>query len=110
MLDPATVDHYAELGVGAVVQPISIESERRWLASRLGPDRIDRVYPYRRLLDAGVVVAGMVAAGDAVAAATGADVTVVAGAPSSSPPHATRPTVRAARTARAGRRWSTGAR
>jgi predicted amidohydrolase YtcJ len=58
VLDPATVDRYAELGVSAVVQPISIESERQWLASRLGPDRIDRVYPYRRLLDAGVVVAG----------------------------------------------------
>ena len=58
VLDPATVDRYGELGVSAVVQPISIESERQWLASRLGADRIERVYPYRRLLDAGVVVAG----------------------------------------------------
>jgi predicted amidohydrolase YtcJ len=58
VLDPDTVDGLAELGVSAVVQPISIESERQWLASRLGPDRIDRVYPFRRLLDAGVVVAG----------------------------------------------------
>lgn len=58
VLDADTVVGLAELGVSAVVQPISIESERQWLASRLGPDRIDRVYPYRRLLDAGVVVAG----------------------------------------------------
>lgn len=58
VLDDDTVAGLAELGVGAVVQPISIESERQWLASRLGPDRIDRVYPFRRLLDAGVVVAG----------------------------------------------------
>lgn len=58
VLDPRTVDRMAELGLSAVVQPISIESERPWLASRLGPDRLDRVYPFRRLLDAGVVVAG----------------------------------------------------
>jgi predicted amidohydrolase YtcJ len=58
VLDPGTVDRFAELGLSAVVQPISIESERPWLAGRLGPERLDRVYPFRRLLDAGVVVAG----------------------------------------------------
>src|SRR5690606_21896056 len=48
----------AARGITAVVQPISIESERTWLAERLGPERIERVYPYRALLDAGVTVAG----------------------------------------------------
>jgi predicted amidohydrolase YtcJ len=41
-----------------VVQPVSLASERHWLASRLGPERLGRVYAFRDLLDAGVVVAG----------------------------------------------------
>jgi predicted amidohydrolase YtcJ len=41
-----------------VVQPISIRSEADWLEARLGTDRLDRVYRFRDLLDAGVVVAG----------------------------------------------------
>jgi predicted amidohydrolase YtcJ len=58
VVDPSTVERMATLGITAVVQPISIESERPWLAKRLGPERVERVYPYRSLLDAGVVVAG----------------------------------------------------
>jgi predicted amidohydrolase YtcJ len=55
--DPTTIEAMAELGVAAVVQPVSIRSERAWLAKRLG-DRVGRVYPYRAMLDAGVTVAG----------------------------------------------------
>lgn len=58
VLDGETIDLLAELGVHAVVQPVSIESERRWLGKRLGPDRLGHVYPYRSLLDAGVRLAG----------------------------------------------------
>jgi predicted amidohydrolase YtcJ len=58
VLDDETVDLLAELGVSTVVQPVSIESERRWLGKRLGDHRLGRVYPYRRLIDAGVHVAG----------------------------------------------------
>jgi predicted amidohydrolase YtcJ len=58
VLDGPTVEQLAALGITAVVQPISIASERAWLAKRLGPGRVDRVYPYRSLLDAGVPVAG----------------------------------------------------
>lgn len=57
VVDPHTVERMGALGVTAVVQPISIASERPWLAKRLGP-RVERAYPYRSLLDAGVVVAG----------------------------------------------------
>jgi predicted amidohydrolase YtcJ len=58
VLDEPTVEALAANGVSAVVQPISLRSEQHWLAKRLGPERVERVYPYRRLLDAGVVVAG----------------------------------------------------
>ena len=58
VLDEPTVERLAARDITAVVQPISIESERTWLAKRLGPERLERVYPYRSLLDAGVTVAG----------------------------------------------------
>jgi predicted amidohydrolase YtcJ len=58
MLEPTTIDLLAELGLAAVVQPISLESERAWLGKRLGDERVAHVYPFRSLLDAGVTVAG----------------------------------------------------
>lgn len=58
VLDDTTVECFAELGITAVVQPINLRSERHWLDRRLGTDRLDRTYPYRRLLDAGVALAG----------------------------------------------------
>lgn len=58
VLDDATVDRMAEVGVTAVVQPINLRSEAHWLARRVGPERLGRTYPFRRLLDAGVPVAG----------------------------------------------------
>ncbi|HWJ63049.1 MAG TPA: amidohydrolase [Acidimicrobiales bacterium] len=58
VLDDATVDRFAELGITAVVQPINLRSEHHWLSRRLGTERVARTYPFRRLLDAGVGVAG----------------------------------------------------
>lgn len=58
LLDAETIDLLGALDITAVVQPISLESERAWLARRLGDERVDRVYPFRALLDAGVTVAG----------------------------------------------------
>lgn len=52
-----TIEAMAELDVAAVVQPISIRTERTWLPRRLG-DRLSSVYSYREMLDAGVLVAG----------------------------------------------------
>ena len=58
VLDERTVELFAEHQITAVVQPISLRSEHHWLNQRLGPDRIQRTYPYRTLLDAGIPVAG----------------------------------------------------
>jgi len=58
VLESATVERMAAAGVAAVVQPISVASERAWLSGRLGPERLGHVYPFRSLLDAGVTVAG----------------------------------------------------
>ena len=58
VLDPASAGRFAELGVVAVVQPLSLRSEAEWLGERLGEERAPCTYPYRQLLDAGVVLAG----------------------------------------------------
>jgi predicted amidohydrolase YtcJ len=51
------IARYARLGITASVQYSHATSDRE-LAARLWADRLDRAYPYRRLLDAGVRVAG----------------------------------------------------
>jgi predicted amidohydrolase YtcJ len=58
VLDEQSAERFAELGITAVVQPLFIRSEAAWLCDRLGPERSRRTYPFRSLLDAGVVVAG----------------------------------------------------
>jgi predicted amidohydrolase YtcJ len=58
VLEPRTIEQFAELGITAVVQPISLRSEGHWLSDRLGDERIARTYPFRSLLDAGVTLAG----------------------------------------------------
>ena len=51
------VARFARLGVTASVQYTHATSDRE-LAARLWADRLDRAYPYRQLLDAGVRLAG----------------------------------------------------
>jgi hypothetical protein len=51
------IARYARLGVTASVQYSHATSDRE-LAARLWADRLDRAYPYRQLLDAGVRLAG----------------------------------------------------
>jgi predicted amidohydrolase YtcJ len=58
VLDHETIERFADLGITVVVQPINLHSEAHWLQRRVGLERIDRTYPFRRLLDAGVAVAG----------------------------------------------------
>lgn len=58
VLDEATIDRFADLGLTAVVQPINLHSEAHWLADRVGPQRLHRTYAFRSLLDAGVGLAG----------------------------------------------------
>jgi predicted amidohydrolase YtcJ len=58
VLTGETIERMARMGVIASVQPAFIASEASWLAKRLGQDRIDRVYPFRSLLEAGVPLLG----------------------------------------------------
>src|SRR4051794_17807074 len=51
------IARFARLGIAASVQYTHATSDRE-LAARLWSDRLDRAYPYRRLLDAGVRLAG----------------------------------------------------
>ncbi|MHB8896694.1 MAG: amidohydrolase [Candidatus Geothermincolia bacterium] len=58
VLDPTIVDDMARLGVVAAVTPLYIDSEKGWLAGRVGEERARWTYPFRSMLDAGVRVAG----------------------------------------------------
>ena len=58
VLTPETIDRMARLGVTASIQPAFLASESTWLEKRLGPDRMDRAYPFRSLLEAGVPLLG----------------------------------------------------
>jgi predicted amidohydrolase YtcJ len=54
---PDDIARFARLGIAASVQYTHATSDRA-LAARLWADRLDRAYPYRQLLDAGVRLAG----------------------------------------------------
>lgn len=59
VLTNPTIDRMAHLGVTASVQPPFLASEEFWLEKRLGPQRMNRAYPFRSLLEAGVpLIAG----------------------------------------------------
>lgn len=57
LLTPQAVERMGRLGVTASVQPAFLASEHGWLEKRLG-DRVERVYPFRSLLEAGVPLVG----------------------------------------------------
>ncbi len=58
VLDGATLETYARLGITTVVQPINLRSEAHWLGRRVGGDRLARTYALRTMVDAGIAVAG----------------------------------------------------
>ncbi len=58
ILAPETIERMARLGVTASVQPAFLASEESWLEKRLGAERMDRAYPFRSLLEAGVPLLG----------------------------------------------------
>lgn len=58
VLSPALVEAIAGLGVVASVQPSFVVSDRRWIHTRLGPERARWAYPTRSLVDAGARVVG----------------------------------------------------
>lgn len=52
------IDRFATLGVIASMQPIHATSDKNMAADRIGPARLRGGYAWRRMLDAGVVIAG----------------------------------------------------
>ncbi|MFZ0626006.1 MAG: amidohydrolase [Acidimicrobiia bacterium] len=52
------IQRMADLGVTASVQPAFLASEGNWLAKRLGDDRMEGVYPFRSMMQAGVPLIG----------------------------------------------------
>jgi predicted amidohydrolase YtcJ len=58
VLTSADIDRFGRLGITASVQPAFIASETTWLEKRMGPERLQRTYPFRSLLDAGAPLAG----------------------------------------------------
>jgi hypothetical protein len=58
MLTPESIKKAAEGNIVLSCQPSFINSEYTWLEGRLGKDRCPSVYPFRSILDAGVILAG----------------------------------------------------
>jgi predicted amidohydrolase YtcJ len=58
VLSESDVARIARLGAVASIQPAFIRSDSAWLPRRLGPARVEAAYPFRRLADAGVTLAG----------------------------------------------------
>jgi predicted amidohydrolase YtcJ len=53
----ADIPRFAGLGIIASMQPIHATSDMYWAEERVGPERIEGAYAWRRLLDAGVRLA-----------------------------------------------------
>lgn len=58
LLTGEAIERMGRLGVTASVQPAFLASEAGWLVKRLGEERMNRVYPFRSLIEAGVPVIG----------------------------------------------------
>jgi predicted amidohydrolase YtcJ len=58
ILTDQAIERMGRLGVIASVQPAFLASEENWLVERLGEERMNRVYPFRSLIEAGVPVIG----------------------------------------------------
>jgi predicted amidohydrolase YtcJ len=57
-LDASTIADAARLGLTFCCQPAFINSEYTWLEARLGAHRIKMAYPFKSIVDAGVMLAG----------------------------------------------------
>ena len=58
LLTDAAIERMARPGVTASVQPAFLGSEASWLHKRLGEERMQRVYPFHSLEEAGVHLLG----------------------------------------------------
>ncbi len=57
IVDLADLERFAALGVTASMQPTHATSDMPWAPARLGPDRLDGAYAWRRFLDSGALLA-----------------------------------------------------
>jgi hypothetical protein len=48
---------FGDLGVVASVQPVHCTSDHSWTPARLGPERVNEAFPWRRFLDGGALLA-----------------------------------------------------
>ncbi len=58
LINENTLADAADLRLIIVSQPSFINSEYTWIEERLGPERIKYVYPFRSIIDSGVILAG----------------------------------------------------
>jgi len=58
VIAPDDFARFARLSVIASIQPVHATSDMRWAEDRVGPERIKGAYAWRRLIDAGVKLAG----------------------------------------------------
>ncbi len=58
VINNETLKDAADLGITIVSQPLFINSEYTWLEKRLGSNRINYCYPFRSIIDSGVILAG----------------------------------------------------
>jgi predicted amidohydrolase YtcJ len=58
LLTERAIARMARLGVTASIQPAFLASEGGWLRKRLGDERMEQVYPFRSLSEAGVTLLG----------------------------------------------------
>lgn len=57
-LTPAIIETAAMHNIIFACQPAFITSEHSWLPARLGPHRLPMAYPFKTIVDAGIVLAG----------------------------------------------------
>ena len=58
LVNEKTLADAADLRLILVCQPSFINSEYTWLEKRLGPERVKYVYPFRSIIDSGIILAG----------------------------------------------------
>ncbi len=58
VVNPAIIARTREMGVIADMQPKFVTSDGGWLEERLGAARCDMTYPFRTILDSGIVAVG----------------------------------------------------
>jgi hypothetical protein len=57
VLTDRDIDRLGSIGVVASVQPAFLASETEWLETRVGKARLEHTYPFRSLLESGVILA-----------------------------------------------------